>query len=184
MITYFNNLRIGTVIALAAQQKQTTWRIYMRNSLRLVAGLTLLIIFLCPRNGLAVTIDSTSDDFTVNWLLTTGQGAPIDLNATATFDVTTVATNGSGLITSIAFNVHFSNTTVLSSTTAEAGITTFGFGTNPNATTVTFTDNPDGAFAFAEVQTGQQNFPGGSRTLMFVSILRGVLAVRISCWSI
>jgi hypothetical protein len=79
--------------------------------------------------------------------------------------VTTVATNGSGLITSITFNVHFSNTTVLSGATTEAGITTFGFGTNPNATTVTFTDNPDGAFAFAEVQTGQQNFPGGFKDI-------------------
>jgi hypothetical protein len=98
----------------------------MRNSLRLVTGLILLVIFLCPQNGLGVTIDSTSDDFAVNWLLTTAQGAPIDLSATATFDVTTVATNGSGLITSITFNVHFSNTTVLSGATTEAGITTLG----------------------------------------------------------
>jgi hypothetical protein len=41
-----------------------------------------------------------------------------------------------------------------------------GFGTNPrNATTVTFTDNPDGAFAFAEVQAGQQNFSWGFKDI-------------------
>jgi len=73
--------------------------------------------------------------------------------------------NGGGLITCITFNVHFSHTTVLSGATTEAGITTFGFGNNPNATTVSFTDNPDGAFAFAEVQDGQQNFPGGFKDI-------------------
>jgi hypothetical protein len=83
-------------------RKQTTWRIYIEKFLTLSHWLDFIGYFLCPRN-VSVTIDSTSDDFAVNWLLTTAQEAPIDLSATATFDVTTVATNGSGLITSITF---------------------------------------------------------------------------------
>lgn len=122
--------------------------------------------------GEAVTIDATNDDFTINWTLTQGSqdndggtGAPINLTATATFDVVTVVTNASGLITSIVLNVNFSNTTVLSEATPEAGITTFGFGTNPNATTAVLSDVSDNGFITAEVQSPNQNFPGGFKNI-------------------
>lgn len=110
----------------------------------------------------ALLIDG-SGNYSLNWLLQTGAddndgGAPTQ-NLSASADI--VATLGGNLLT---LDFTFRNTTVLTSY-ANAGITSFGFGTSPNATAVTFADGDDGAFSAAEVQTHNQNFPGGFKNV-------------------
>jgi len=114
----------------------------------------------------AAVVTGTGSDFSVDWSLAAGApdndgGAtsPIPLTATAAFDVTSFTG------TQLVLSVTLSNTTVLSGGVTEAGIASFGIGVTPDASGVLFTDVNDGAMTSAELQTGQQNFPGGFKNI-------------------
>ncbi|MFQ5773775.1 MAG: cistern family PEP-CTERM protein [Kiloniellaceae bacterium] len=133
---------------------------------KIVFAAALGLGLLASNPGHAVLITGVNDDFTIDWFLGAGQsdndGGPtssIDLSATGTFDVAEFT----GAY--VKLNVTVENTTVLSGAVTEAGITSFGMGTNPDATSVTFSDDPDGAFVDAEIQTGQQTFPAGFKQI-------------------
>ena len=129
----------------------------------LVIAMTLFVV----QPAHAVFVDSIDDDFTINWFLGAGQSdndggatSSIALSANAIFDVTEITD------ASLEMTVTFTNTTTLSGSVAEAGITTFGIGVTPNATGVTFSDDDDGAFSDAELQTqGNLSFPGGFKQI-------------------
>jgi len=112
----------------------------------------------------AAFINDIGDDFAIDWFLDTTQNdndggmPPIDLSAMASFDVVIFTAS------SVKLNISFSNTTVLSGATTEAGITTFGIGVSPNATSVTFADTADAGFTDAEIDSNG-NFPGGFKNI-------------------
>lgn len=111
----------------------------------------------------AVVIAGTGDDFTIDWVLAANQSdndggvtVPGTLSATASFDVAIFTS------TQIKFNIVFENTTTLpQSTLTQARVTAFGIGVTPNPTSATFADDADGGFTGGEVQSPNQNFPGG-----------------------
>jgi hypothetical protein len=112
--------------------------------------------------GRAALITSIGDSFTVNWALLAGGldndgggPAPFDMTATATFDVIALTS------TEVRLDVTITNTT---SGATQAAILSFGFGTDPNATSASL--DPVGAvFDTAIVQSRQQNFPGGFKAI-------------------
>jgi hypothetical protein len=113
----------------------------------------------------ALTIDNINDDFTINWVLAQGGSdndgsgpAPFDLKAQAAFDITAISD------TSVTLLITLTNQTT-PPPGQNSGITSFGIGVNPNATSVTFTDTPDAGFTNAVLQNGQQNYPGGFKQI-------------------
>ncbi|EKD09566.1 hypothetical protein SPLC1_S170150 [Arthrospira platensis C1] len=60
--------------------------------------------------------------------------------------------------------INISNTTALTQTFTEAGIVSFGFGIDPNATSVQLLQSGNN-FTGAQVRTGQQTFPGGFKQI-------------------
>lgn len=125
----------------------------------------ILAISSIPANAITITQDNLDTAFTVNWQLLSGQmdnnggtPTPIDLTATGGFHIAGFDAN------SLLLDVMMTNTTVVPSG-VNAGITSFGFGVSPNATSVLFMDSVDGAFTSAVVQTGQQNYPGGYKNI-------------------
>jgi hypothetical protein len=121
------------------------------------------LLFAAPTG--AITIDDVNDDFTITWFLAQGGAdndgggtAPFDLRAHATFDITAIST------TSVTLLITFTNQTT-PPVGQNSGITSFGMGVNTNPTGVTFTDTTDAGFTNAEVQGGQQNYPGGFKSI-------------------
>lgn len=113
----------------------------------------------------AITIDDINDDFTITWFLAQGGSdndgggtAPFDLQAHATVDITALSP------TSVTLLITLTNQTT-PPLGQNSGITSFGIGVSPNATGVTFTDTADAGFTNAEVQGGQQNYPGGFKNI-------------------
>jgi hypothetical protein len=110
----------------------------------------------------AVTINDIADDFTVNWFLAQGGSdndgstAPFDVSTTAAFDVTVFNA------TRLTLGVTITNTT---NTSNQSSIHSFGIGVNPNATSVSLSNPGNVVFTNAEVQSGQQNYPGGFKQI-------------------
>jgi len=110
----------------------------------------------------AVTINDIADDFTINWFLAQGGSdndgstAPFDVSASAAFDVTVFNA------TRLTLGVTITNTT---NTSHQSSIHSFGIGVNPNATSVSLSNPGNVVFTNAEVQSGQQNYPGGFKQI-------------------
>lgn len=134
----------------------------MKKTFLAVAAIALAAITGYAAPAKAVVITGTGDDFTIDWLLAANQSdndggttVPIALSATASFDVAVFTS------TQVKFNIAFTNTTALGGTVTEARVTALGIGVVPNATSATFADDADGGFTGGEVQSPNQNFPGG-----------------------
>lgn len=110
-------------------------------------------------------LDPGTDSFTMTWKVPAGTstsgGVPNpDLTAEATFKVTTFNA------TTLAFDIGIKNTTVLPAGNFNTNILSFGFGITPDATGVTVADgNLDPVTWEGEIQTGQQQFPGGFKLI-------------------
>lgn len=119
-----------------------------------------------PASAITITSSNVGSNFQINWSLLAGQSdndggatSSINLSAIGSFNVVSLTT------TALTLNVTMENTTVLSGGVANAGITSFGVGVSPDATSVSFSDTNDGAFSSAVLQTGQQNYPGGFKKI-------------------
>jgi len=135
-----------------------------KNVVRCLAVGGILGISSITANAITITSDNLDTTFTINWQLLSGQAdndggvTPMDLTAVGDFYIAGIDAN------SLLLNVTMTNTTVVPSG-VNAGITSFGFGVSPDATSVLFSDALDGAFTDAIVQTGQQNYPGGYKNI-------------------
>jgi hypothetical protein len=122
----------------------------------------LALVPLAPGAVQAVTINDIADDFTINWFLAQGGSdndgstAPFDVSASAAFDVTVFNA------TRLTLGVTITNTT---NTSNQSSIHSFGIGVNPNATNVSLSNPGNVVFTNAEVQSGQQNYPGGFKQI-------------------
>jgi hypothetical protein len=109
--------------------------------------------------------DPGTNTFTMNWRVPAGINTvngvtSPDLTATGLFKVTTFNA------TTLAFNIDISNTTVLPPGDFNTAVLSFGFGVTPDATLASATDgNADSVTWEAEVQSPQQNFPGGFKQI-------------------
>ena len=130
--------------------------------------------FILETNPTKVTINDSDEgkSFQIGWFLGAGQSdndggntSLIDLSATGLFTISSYSDSA------ITINVLMGNTTVLSSPVTEAGITSFGLGVDPDAT-VAFSDNNDGGFTGAQINsTG--NFPGGFKNIDICAFTAG-----------
>ena len=142
--------------------------------------LTLGLTTICsnaPARALTLTSSDVNNSFDIKWVLEAGESdndggatSSIDLSAKASFTLTNFDVDFNGDEDRIRLEVEFQNNTTLSSTVTEAGITTFGFGINPNADSVIIgnligNNGDSDSFSNAIVQTKNTNFPGGFKNI-------------------
>lgn len=137
----------------------------LRRFLSSIAAAGFLGLVNAPANAISVTSADIGSTFTIDWSLLAGSldndggsPTPISLSATGSFLVSGFSAS------SLSLNIVIENSTVVP-TGVNAGITSFGMGVTPNATSVVFSDTSDGAFTNAVVQTNQQNYPGGYKNI-------------------
>jgi len=111
-----------------------------------------------PSNG---SPNPADDYFDVKWKVPAGSGTqslPFDLTAEARFTILNFTDD------TLQFKIDITNTT--QPTSGPAGILAFGFGITPNVTTAAVPTTADGNLNWeAEVQSPQQNFPGGFKNI-------------------
>ena len=131
----------------------------------LAVGVSPAQAFIYGDNTLEFDTGDVGSSFDVEWLVPAGfvSALPIDLSAEATFTLKSYSGD------TFELEVDIENTTAttyddggtLSST--QANILSFGFGVDPDATSVAISGGS--FFTTAEVQTGPQNFPGGFKDI-------------------
>jgi hypothetical protein len=125
----------------------------IRWACRALATTMALSLLLAAPAAQAVLVDSAGDSFTVEWLLADGatdpngntNGTGVDIAAEATFSLSAYDTAAD----SIGLSITATNTTVPNS--KAIGLHKLGFGTTPDVTGVTFSDDADGGFIGASL---------------------------------
>jgi hypothetical protein len=137
----------------------------LRRTLSCIFAAGALSLASASASAITVTTADAGSTFQIDWTLLAGQ-LDNDGGATSPFDLTAT---GTFLISSFTGSAITLNVTIANTTTPpngeNAGITSFGIGVRPDATSVQFSDTNDGAFSSALVQTGQQNYPGGYKDI-------------------
>ncbi|MFO7028987.1 PEP-CTERM sorting domain-containing protein [Limnospira fusiformis CCALA 023] len=109
-----------------------------------------------------VTTNDIGSTFQVDWFLDRNfdpsGSLSQDLSAFSTFKVDSFTSSYLDL------TINISNTTALTQTFTEAGIVSFGFGIDPNATSVELLQSGTN-FSGAQVRSAQQTFPGGFKQI-------------------
>jgi hypothetical protein len=121
---------------------------------------SVFVALLFTAQAQTIQISSAGDTWTIDWLVDASTTSTLssDLTATSTW---TVDSFGS---TEIMLSIDITNTTVLTGLLTNAGITTVGFGIDPNATASIYTAGS----TFDLVGSGsgsQQTFPGGFKQI-------------------
>lgn len=113
-----------------------------------------------PLWQVGATTSDVGKTFQTNWTLNANQSLGLTQNLTASASYTLAAFTSNY----IDLQISLTNTTTLS-TLSNANILSFGFGVDPNATSVSFLGGTGQIFDLATVQNGQQQFPGGFKQI-------------------